>query len=496
MIPARRRRLLWIGGEPGSLCAAECASRELKLDLLDAPLSMIHRTQGRAVIIALDDGTAEARLNDELRVLLNDAACHGIKGYITCSYSESPKVAEVLKAWRMRDIVDVKLRGQEAPIIETIARIEHEPPASETLAIEGADLLSDEELILLKRSFGDCFSVKLVKQTTGSAKVYCAFASLLNSRVGPIPLPFFVKFDKAQKIIRELTNYRECTTLHVPFNQRPNLDHNRCLVGPTTGVIAGNFIEQSESLQEVVDRGAGRAPLHSLFEGALRGWRRQAFNASHYIIQANILQTMRQSRPSTYSLFRKARLRKRRVQNGQHCAEYNELESLLAALPPIKHRLGLTHGDLHGQNVRVAGHEAIMLDFASIENGPLTVDPAALDVSLMIDTRIVNGDDWIKVAEEAYKVEALMAPAIPPRPEDPSANLLDAIQYVRQMAFSVQLTPYEYPCVIALQLLRKASYGGTGQEQDRRRRFAYRLADRIIKDIARRMPAHVEHNVA
>lgn len=474
---------------------AECASRKLKLEVMDSPLSLVHRTQGRAVVIALDDGAAEARLNDELRDLLKDAACHGIKGFITCSYSDSPIVAQVLKTWRMGGIIDIQLRGQEAPIIETIARIKHEPPASETLTISGAELLSDEELVLLKRAFCDCSSVKLVKQTTGSAKVYCAFASLLNSRVGPIPLPFFVKFDGAQQIVRELTNYQQCTTLHVPFNQRPNLDYDRCLVGPTTGVIAGNFIEQSEALQEVVDRGAGRAPLHSLFEGALRGWRRQAFYAPHYVIDANILQRMRLSRPSTYSPFRKARLRKRRSQNGPHCAEYSELESLLAALPPIKHRLGLTHGDLHGQNVRVAGHEAIMLDFASVADGPLTVDPAALDVSLMIDTRIVNGDDWIKVAEEAYRAEALMAPAIPPRPEDPSANLLDAIQYVRQMAFSVQLSPYEYPCVIALQLLRKASYGGPGEEQDRRRRFAYRLADRIIKDIARRMPAHVEHYV-
>jgi len=485
-----------MGGKPAPECTAECASRELQLEILDAALTPPHRMQGRGIIVALDEGAAEAQLNDGLRILLNDAACHGIRGFITCSYSESPKVAEILKAWRMRDLIEVKRRGQEAPIIEAIARIKHEPPANETLAIAGADLLSDEELILLKRAFSDCSSVKLVKQTTGSAKVFCAFANLLNSRVGPIPLPFFVKFDGAQQIVRELKNYQECTTLHVPFNQRPNLDYDRCLIGPTTGVIAGNFIEQSESLQEVVDRGAGRAPLHSLFEGALRGWRRQAFYASHYVLDANILQRMRPARPTKYSLFRKARLRKRRAQNGSHCAEFGELESLLAALPPIKHRLGLTHGDLHGQNVRVSGNEAILIDFASIADGPLTVDPAALDVSLMIDTRILNGDDWITVAEQAYKVEALMAPAIPPRPEDPGANLLDAIQYVRQMAFSVQLTPYEYPCVIALQLLRKASYAGLGEEQERRRKFAYRLADRIIKDVSRRLSAHVENNVA
>jgi hypothetical protein len=48
-----------------------------------------------------------------------------------------------------------------------------------------------------------------VKQSTGSAKVFCAFASLLNSRVGPIPLPFFVEFDDRRKIERELDNYRQ-----------------------------------------------------------------------------------------------------------------------------------------------------------------------------------------------------------------------------------------------------------------------------------------------
>ena len=138
----RRSRLLWIGGTPEPICIAECASRELTLDVLGAPLSLIHRTQGRAIIIALDDRAADARLTDELRILLKDAACHGIKGFITCSYADSPKVAEILKAWRMRDIIDVKLRGQEASIIETIARIEHEAPVSESLVITGADSLT------------------------------------------------------------------------------------------------------------------------------------------------------------------------------------------------------------------------------------------------------------------------------------------------------------------------------------------------------------------
>jgi hypothetical protein len=34
-----------------------------------------------------------------------------------------------------------------------------------------------------------------------------------------------------------------------------------------------------------------------------------------------------------------------------------------------------------------------LIDFALVDEGPLTVDPAALDVSLMIGTRLVQGDD-------------------------------------------------------------------------------------------------------
>jgi len=34
-----------------------------------------------------------------------------------------------------------------------------------------------------------------------------------------------------------------------------------------------------------------------------------------------------------------------------------------------------------------------LIDFASVAEGPLTVDPAALDVSLMMDTELVTDDE-------------------------------------------------------------------------------------------------------
>jgi hypothetical protein len=111
-------------------------------------------------------------------------------------------------------------------------------------------------------------------------------------------------------------------------------------------------------------------------------------------------------------------------------------------------------------------------------------------------TRLIAGDDWVRLADELYELKALRAPAVPPRPERDAANLLDALHYVRQTAFTVQFSDMEYPVVAALQLLRKASYDGDDAVGQRRRVHAFRLADRIIgqltdehlRTIARRAP--------
>jgi hypothetical protein len=108
-----------------------------------------------------------------------------------------------------------------------------------------------------------------------------------------------------------------------------------------------------------------------------------------------------------------------------------------------------------------------------------------------MDTGLVTGDDWIHLADVTYGETALRAPAVPPRPEHPAANLLDALQYIRQTAFAIAFSDVEYPLTVALQLLRKSSYMGENEEQERRRIHAFRLADRIVRSIsiARSVPA-------
>ena len=487
MLHGPRTKVLWLGGIPSPEWATECSIRHLHLEVVTGDLNPQQLATGKGVIVAVDQGSVDSLLSDAVRVLLSEATLHGLPGFVSCTVDDATEVAATLQRSRLRPTIEIMIRGKELGAIEAIARCKHEPPANAGLKLQGDDQLSREERILLRRAFTDCTSVKLVKQTTGTAKVFCAFATLEHSRAGPIPLPFFVKFDKAHRIRLELKNYQECTTLHIPFNQRPNLDINRCLIGQPIGIIVGNFVEQSESLQEVVDRGAGRSALHSLFEGALRGWRRQAFYDARYTREANILVGMDRARPSTYVLRRQDRLLKRQRQLGPSSKSFEQLEGMMASQPPISFRSGVIHGDLHGNNVRVTGNDAILIDFASIADGALTADPAALDVSLFLDTKTVKGNDWVELADASFAIDALIGSTPPPRPEHAAANLLEAIHYVRQMAANVTLTPYEYPLVVALQLIRKSSYSGQDEEQEQRRYHAYRLADRIVSDVSERL---------
>jgi hypothetical protein len=169
---------------------------------------------------------------------------------------------------------------------------------------------------------------------------------------------------------------------------------------------------------------------------------------------------------------------------------------MLHAMPPVQYRWGLTHGDLHGQNVRISGSDAILIDFASIAYGPLTTDPAALDVSLVMDTEVVTSDKWTELADTVFRLPSLRAPIAPPRPENPCANLLDALHYIRQTAFETQFDWIEYPMVVALQLLRKASYQNNDPEHEARRKHAYALAHRLIKEISDVTVSSIETSAA
>jgi hypothetical protein len=480
-----RGNLLWLGpGLTDSLRSA-CDERGLLPVEVTIPIPVARLSSARGLIIRWPYLQATGE-QIGLPEVLRDALRHGVAVAVLCALTDVPEAGRAFKqlgVWRrIRLLVD----GRKA--IEEICRVEPAASWAPIQSMRGAETLKEEDAILLQRAFGDCTQVCLIPQSAGSKGVYQVHANLSDSRAGPLALPFFVKFGKLQNIQRELQNYRECTALHVPFNQRPNLDPDRCAFGMQRGVIVGNFVEQSEALQELIDRGAGRQALHSLFHGALRGWRQQAyFDENRYVWTGSLTSDMDLCCPSNYSEQRRQQLRDHahKAQQFGTTLSFEELERRLKALPAIRYRRSLTHGDLHGENVRVAGQDAILIDFASVAEGPLVADPASLDVSMAMDTKTLLVG-WDAVVDGLYRYSALRTLPSPLRPEDPGAALVDAIRFVRQIAFADQLNEFEYPIAVALQLLRKASYKAKIGEDPQRRVQAFAMAEQLVLEIEAR----------
>jgi hypothetical protein len=82
------------------------------------------------------------------------------------------------------------------------------------------------------------------------------------------------------------------------------------------------------------------------------GWRRQAFYDERYVTQRKLLQSLGRACPSGYRPSRRTTLRSRQLYLGRDVLQFEELEAMLRAVPAVRYRWGLTHGDLHGQNVK------------------------------------------------------------------------------------------------------------------------------------------------
>ena len=272
-----RRGVLWFGPSPRPATQSAFTERGLALTLQNLPPAPADWATAKGVVFAMSDGGDGEYFVATYRKSFRTALSHGLMVIILADLERVPSISHRLRSLKFGYLASLQARNRENTIAETIARSEEAAAWSGNVTVSGDSDLCVEDNILVRRAFGNCVSVVLVREPGGhSAKVFRAYVRLGDSRVGPHPLPFFVKLDRYPKIARELANYRECTTLFVPFNQRPNLDLARCALGAFRGIIVGNFIEESESLRELVGRGTARAAIHSLFASALRGWRSQA----------------------------------------------------------------------------------------------------------------------------------------------------------------------------------------------------------------------------
>lgn len=421
---------------------------------------------------------------------------HGLLVVIPVNSGDSNSLSKFVESLNRPDRFKIVDQGRPFSVPEVVARFSPGPFAKLHLTVESSMDLSPEEMLLVRRSFSDCKQIKLKQLSNGlSGRSFRAYARLDDEHMGSRrPLPFFVKFDKVDKIRKEWQNYRRLVESFIPFSQRPRLDENRTLLGYESGILVGAFVEQTEKFISCLQRG-DVAPIGSLFDEAFRGWRLQAYQDKDHEPFAENAKTSiwRSLTEQLYvgdasPLISFERIRAERVKAASEFGEVlaaEKVKQVLEALPAVRHRRGPIHADLHPGNIFVHSDQAVVIDFEKTRLGPLSFDAAVLETALAFDSQYDNGDfeSWESTITQLYSGD--MTTVAPPPADSPEKRewLWSSVRQIRVLTLANCITRTEYPTVLAIALFRRACFqiDKKDTEQFRRTAFGYYLACKLIQ---------------
>jgi len=455
----------------------------------------------RALIIA-EPPKKFGRIQNYFRSLIPLAEQHGLA--IRILVNSSSDVAQISSIQKIREKrtgegwrVDTFYATKTADVAETVARAYVGPKQREKPIITcESGGISKEKRILLGRAFYDCNRVRLESLQGGKASdgVFLAHAWIAGPFPVRRPLPFFVKFAGVSAIEKERRNYRAWVDPYIPFQLRPNVNHRRCVRGSTLSALVGNFVEGAMRLREASRKGLANGVLFSLFEVTLKGLRAQPFvraaskdtaGLDTFVSGRSNVQELIHDCPEVIKLAKRYGLK----------ATPQDIEAKLCketkAIPFWRSPI---HGDLHDGNVMVRRSDAIVIDFGSIDEwGPLTADPAALEVSLAFRTDDVDRstfEEWRRFIDKAYACVPRIRPLNPERTPTSMSWLHRALREVRHILFGCDCVEKEAALVLAAYLMRFARLPIEDVSTKRLRklaaqRHAYALvvAERILKSI-------------
>lgn len=480
LIEPLRSRVLWFGPTPDARELAEFGNRGLDLEINPAAVPGEMISASRGAVFGIAEGSVAG---ERLQLLGCDLADHGL---LLCVWTADDAVQGRVGALVKRLPGDlVARRTAPAPHVlpELLAR--HDPgpkavAAFEPVYLNKAKPLAPADLLLMSRAFGHCGEVRLEELTGGlsGARVFSVHTTIGNS-VGSWAQPLFAKLDKREKVAREAANY-EAAAPFIPFGLRPNI--HRTILGGSRGVLVGNLVDGSEPLWDVVRRGHGSQAIFNLFNTTLGGWRGQGLRAPPVqgpmwpaLVEAGIVDAKR--------------IRAEYVEAAG--AGVSPPEVIVARLGGLQqaYRLGQVHGDLHAQNERVKGADAILIDLASSQAGPLSADLAMLETWLAFEVHPKDpsdswGDDaWLAVVEKLYGPEAFVTLPSPCDGGDQHGWMWDAVRQVRGIGLLNQSCATEYRTAVIAALMRRCMFECESRAADFRRVSAYRLADALSRGL-------------
>lgn len=485
-----RTKVLWLGAPPRPEHSVEHANRGLTLCAvsvgdfngtaadyahtrgivfcaLPPEVSAVRRVFG-AIAHALDHGLF-------VLVLIADSVAHAfLQQTIEKTVTSGPAL----------DWIRYRIGAPAHEVAELFARHDPGPAINLSLKIDApAGMITDAQRFMLQRAFYDCSAISLASLPGGrSALALSVQATLTNSGVGPHPLPFFAKIDRAVQIVAEQGCYEQYAESHIAWHLRPNLQPRRCLVGADSGILVGSFVDKSESLWSVIMQGRSEKAINSLFFDTLAGWRRTGAAAHSEIGSIP---------PSLERVFIHSCIRKRYVNAASAIGFTRDPQDVWEGflnLPSRTWAKGPIHGDMHAENVRVRGEDAIIIDLTKVAMGPPGADPACLEVWIafqMPDPGLkVDEAVWLRTVQDLFSYQQV---ASPPHtdPSAPLAWLRDGILHTRRASL-IASTPAEYAITLALYLLRRARFDPdpvNTQVDELRRTWAWILGCQLLEAI-------------
>jgi hypothetical protein len=369
-------------------------------------------------------------------------------------------------------------------------------PSPGTLQIDPPTAkLDDEDRLLLHRAFYDCDRIYLEPIGGGKASmsVFRVHAWMKQSEVGPLPLPFFAKIAKPSEVDTEKFNYRMYAESYIPFNLRPNIDRRRCVATRAKAALIGNFVDDAVPLRKALQSGHGIGSVFSLFETTLKNFRLQPF-ASGKKPETGWLERFATGRIKLDELAAKSKVVARAQALGLTATPQELNDRIAAAARPLACIIGPNHGDLHTGNVMVRGGDAILIDFGSASHGPLTADPATLEVSLMFGTDSWETEndftEWQQFIDEIYPTNAmnLRPPALFENKPGSSSWLRRSLRELRHVLLACEGSSMEAQVMLAAYLMRYARLDIETLDEDSAKTLAFDrhcyslvVAERIVK---------------
>jgi hypothetical protein len=494
MEPPKRNQVLVVGAE--ELATVEFKQRYLELKFVTEEEAPKYFNVATAVVVA-----APARKFALIKNCLSGLFLQ----------AEDHQLAQAIVVHSLEDLVQVDaMRKKEFPTsqakivlgyelwraAELAARHDPGPPASEVKIEPDSISLSVDDRLLLRRAFFDCERIFLEKITGGRASmaVFRVHAWLRPEYciAGPRPLPFFVKLADPSSIEQEKEKYRQFAERFIPFNLRPNIDQSRCVRTRNMAVLAGDFVDDAVPLRKCLKLGMAVGALFALFETSLKGFRLQPFASGKSPLPGGLTGFAR-DRIKLSEMPEEILSRARGF--GLSLSPGQLWDSLQQASEKIASIMGPCHGDLHAGNVMVRGGDAIVIDFYSVENGPLTADPAALEVSLMFgkdeDDNGIAPEDWRAFVAQIYPPEphSLHPPALSESQPGPFSWLRRSVRELRHILLACNMHEHEAKIILATYLIRFARLGKNALDEGDdvafdRHAYALVVAERIAATLA------------